>query len=77
MFSLYQIKNPIYSLFQKSGDWKYQQTVDKALDYIADNIEAIDDAYSQAIATYALQLADHPQKHEALDSLLGKSISKG
>lgn len=47
------------------------------MEYIADNIEAIDDSYSQAIATYALQLADHPQKHEALDSLLGKSIAKG
>lgn len=50
--------------------------MDKAVANIASNIGAIDDAYTEALAAYALQLADHPQKTEVLEKLLKKASSK-
>lgn len=60
-----------------SDDWKYQKTVEKALENIAANIDGVQSPYAYAIATYALQLANHPQKDAALDHLLTTAISKG
>lgn len=67
---------PLFGV-QVSDDWKYQKTVDKALENIASNIEGVQSPYAYAVATYALQLANHPQKDDALDNLLNESISKG
>lgn len=62
---------------QNSEDWKYEETVNKAIDNIAMNIKDVNNAYGHAIASYALQLANHPMKDVALDSLINKSQSKG
>lgn len=51
---------------------EYQETINKALNYVVKNFDQLDDNYSLAIATYALQLA----KHEAKDSFLAKLKSK-
>lgn len=51
---------------------KYEATIDKALKYIIKNFDQLDDNYSLAIATYALQLA----KHEAKDSFMAKLVTK-
>ncbi|CRK99838.1 CLUMA_CG013142, isoform D [Clunio marinus] len=47
---------------------EYQETIDKALNYVFHNLNNLDDSYSLAIAAYALQLA----KHSGKDSLLSK-----
>lgn len=62
---------------QKSNEWKYQETVDKAIANIVSNVENIDNPYAEAIASYALQLADHPEKDAILDKFVSKSIVKG
>lgn len=71
--------NGIFCVFllQNSKDWKYQDAVDKAINNIVTNIKDIDNPYAQAVATYALQLAEHSSKDEALNTLLDKSIVKG
>lgn len=61
----------------KIGDWKHQKAVDKAINNIAENAKDIDNVYAQAIASYALQLADHPIKDSVLDGVVSKSINKG
>ncbi|XP_055324613.1 thioester-containing protein 1 allele S1-like [Sitodiplosis mosellana] len=61
---------------KKSKDWKYQETVNRAIINIVSNIEYINDPYSRAIVAYALQLADHPMKDEVLDNLVDKSMNK-
>ena len=50
----------------------YKTAIDKAVAYIAKNVDSLEDNYSLAIATYALQLA----KHELKDSLMSKLESK-
>lgn len=62
---------------QKQENWKYQETVEKAIRNIESNIQNINNPYAQGITAYALQLADHPKKDEVLDNFLSKSISKG
>lgn len=47
---------------------QYQNTINKALDFIVRNYNTLDDSYALAIASYALQLA----KHSAKDSFLAK-----
>jgi CD109 antigen len=54
-----------------------QNTIDKALDYIVKNIENLDDNYSLAIATYALQISKHESKDLLLAKLDSKSENKG
>lgn len=51
--------------------------MNKAIDNIASNIKDIDDPYAQAVAVYALQLAEHSTKDQALDDLIRTSKSKG
>lgn len=60
-----------------SKEWKHQAAVDKAITYVAENVNDIDNTYAKAIAAYALQLADHPKKDEVLDSLVASTITKG
>lgn len=51
----------------------YKNTTDKALKYIIDNLNSINDTYSMAIVAYALHVADHPKKSEMLEKLKSKA----
>ncbi|CAG9797907.1 unnamed protein product [Chironomus riparius] len=51
---------------------EYRNTINKALDYIVRNFNQLEDNYSLAIATYALELARHGSK----DAFLAKFDSK-
>lgn len=62
---------------QKQDNWRYQETVDKAIRNIESNIQNIDNPYAQGIAAYALQLANHPKKDELLENFIAKSVTKG
>jgi CD109 antigen len=53
-----------------------QNTINKGLTYIANNIESINDTYSLAIAAYAFQLANNPQFKDTKKALLEKLDSK-
>ncbi|XP_031634654.1 CD109 antigen-like, partial [Contarinia nasturtii] len=61
---------------KKSTDWKYEEVVTKAINNIASNLKQIDDPYTESVAVYALQLAGHSTKDQALDDLVGKSVVK-
>jgi CD109 antigen len=50
----------------------YQATIDKALSFITQNVDSLNDTYALAIANYALQLA----KNNLRDSLLSQLESK-
>ena len=51
----------------------YQEVIDKALNHITENLGIIEDNYSLAIATYALQVAKHGSKDSFLTKLDGKA----
>ncbi|XP_051859033.1 CD109 antigen isoform X8 [Drosophila albomicans] len=53
---------------------KYKENIDKALQYIAEEVEKSDDQYSLSIAAVALQLAKHPQAKKVLAKL--KTLAK-
>jgi CD109 antigen len=55
---------------------EYRNVVNKALDYIVRNFNKLDDNYSLAIASYALQLARHGSKDSFLARLDSKAESK-
>lgn len=55
---------------------KYQNTINKALDYIVRNFNVLEDSYSLAIASYALQLAKHSSRDSFLSKLDTKSENK-
>ncbi|XP_031620960.1 CD109 antigen-like [Contarinia nasturtii] len=59
----------------------YDETINKAIDYITKSLEAqhkhhINDIYALAVAAYAMQLADHPNKDDFLAKLLKKATTK-
>lgn len=54
----------------------YQRTIDKGLGYILENINDLNDTYSLAIASYAMQLAKHPIYAKTKNSLLEKLEDK-
>uniref|UniRef100_A0A1Q3FP24 CD109 antigen n=1 Tax=Culex tarsalis TaxID=7177 RepID=A0A1Q3FP24_CULTA len=54
---------------------KYQNYVNKAVDYVARNIDGLNDVYALAIAAYALQLADHSSKDFTLSQLDAKATT--
>lgn len=56
---------------------KYQNIVNKAVDYVARNIDGLNDVYALAIAAYALQLADHSSKDFTLSQLDAKATTDG
>lgn len=66
-----------FFLQQKQDNWKYQETIDKAIRNIESNIQSINNPYAQGIAAYALQIANHPKKDELLDNFVSKSITRG
>ena len=47
---------------------------DKALDYLAGRLDAIDDPYALALTTYALELGKSPRATEAHDKLMAAAI---
>lgn len=55
----------------------YQNVINKAVDYVVRNLEANDDTYSLAVASYALQLANHNSKEYILQTLDSRSIRRG
>lgn len=55
----------------------YNNVINKAIDYVVRNLEAGDDTYSLAVASYALQLANHNSKEYILQTLDARSIRKG
>lgn len=55
---------------------EYRNTINKALDYIVRNFNQLEDNYSLAIATYALQLAKHGSKDAFLAKLDSKAMNK-
>lgn len=56
---------------------KYQNVVNKAVDYVARNIDGLNDVYALAIAAYAMQLADHSSKDFTLSQLDAKATTDG
>lgn len=55
----------------------YNNVINKGIDYVVRNLEASDDTYSLAVASYALQLANHNSKEYILQTLDARSIRKG
>lgn len=55
----------------------YQNVVNKAIDYVARNLEGNDDLYSLAVASYALQLANHNSKNYILQTFDSRATRKG
>lgn len=55
----------------------YHNVINKAIDYVVRNLEANDDTYSLAVASYVLQLANHNSKEYILQTLDARSIRKG
>lgn len=54
----------------------YQKTIDDALDFVIKNVDFIDDVYTLAIATYALQILQHKSKDLFMAKLDDKAIRK-
>lgn len=51
--------------------------MNKAIDYVARNLEGNDDLYSLAVASYALQLANHNSKNYILQTFDSRATRKG
>lgn len=54
----------------------YRGTVNRALDYIVRNFNQLDDNYSLAIASYALQLSRHGSREAFFSKLDSKAVNK-
>lgn len=52
---------------------KFNKTIEKAVQYVLNEIKSSDDIYAIAVAAYALQLTDHPERLTVLDKLRSKS----
>lgn len=52
----------------------YRNVINKAMDYIVRNLETLDDAYSLALAAYALQLAEHNARDYVLRKLDERAV---
>lgn len=55
----------------------YDDTINKAIEYVTKSLETQHDIYALAVAAYAMQLAEHPNKDDILAKLLKKSTTKG
>ncbi|KAG5682590.1 hypothetical protein PVAND_011935 [Polypedilum vanderplanki] len=63
--------------YVQKPDGSFQNNViEKAIEYILNNVEEITDNYSLAIASYALQLAQHHQKNNFLRKINGRAINE-
>ncbi|XP_027843967.2 CD109 antigen-like isoform X1 [Aphis gossypii] len=47
----------------------YRNTINRAVDYLVRNLPGVEDPYAIAICSYALHLADHPEKNVAFNLL--------
>lgn len=56
-----------------SNSSKFDDGIEKALNYISNELNLTENLYDIAIAAYALQLTGHPKKDDALNMLLSKS----
>lgn len=54
---------------------EFASTISKALNFVASNIESLEDNYSLALVAYALQLAKHSSKDKALEKLQAKATT--
>lgn len=63
-------------LDNKSTIPAHRNAVNKAMDYIARNLEGLDDIYALAVAAYALQIADHNAKDYVWRILDSRAIAK-
>lgn len=64
-------------LENKDIETTYDKTINRAIDYISKSLESQLDIYALAVCSYALQLAEHPNREAILDQLLLKSTTKG
>lgn len=64
-------------LENRHADAAYDETINKAIQYVVKSLKAQHDIYALAVAAYAMQLAEHPMKEDILNQLLRKSASKG
>lgn len=55
----------------------YRNTINRAIDYLVRNLPGVEDPYALAICSYALHLADHPQKNVAFNLLELKATVVG
>lgn len=55
----------------------YRNTINRAIDYLVKNFPGVEDPYVLAICSYALHLADHPEKNVAFNLLELKSNTVG
>lgn len=55
---------------------KYRNTINRGVDYIARNIEDLDDIYALSLCTYVLNLARHPYEEIAFNLLESKAMTK-
>ncbi|XP_070505052.1 CD109 antigen-like [Chironomus tepperi] len=60
----------------KDHNEKYKDVINKALNYVIENLDQLNDTYSLAIANYALQLNKHEQKDMLLAKLNAKAENK-
>lgn len=57
---------------------QFQNTIARSVDYIIRNLYRItDDSYALALCTYALHLADHPEKDAAFNALESNAQGDG
>ncbi|KAE8741724.1 Thioester-containing protein [Frankliniella occidentalis] len=55
---------------------KHKDTVGKAVQYLVDNLECLDEPYAIAVTTHALHVADHPAKDKAFAMLEARAVTK-
>ncbi|XP_064090447.1 CD109 antigen-like isoform X4 [Macrobrachium nipponense] len=58
---------------QNPPNAKTRNVINRAVDFLATNLEVVDDVYSLAITTYALHLADHPLRDSAFYKMEAKA----
>ncbi|XP_055295249.1 thioester-containing protein 1 allele R1-like isoform X3 [Sitodiplosis mosellana] len=63
-------------LEDRSKSGMYENVINKAIDYVVKNVKGNEDIYSYAVASYALQLANHNSKNYILQSFDLKSKRK-
>lgn len=55
----------------------YRNTINRAIDYLVRNLPEVEDPYALAICSYALHLAEHPDKNIAFNLLELKANTVG
>lgn len=56
---------------------QYKNVINKAVDYVARNLEGNEDLYALAISSYALQMANHNSKDYILQTFDARAMRKG